>query len=186
MSPRRRSPRAEAGLPDGVEAVTGATVTEETQDAINNGLSFINTFLLVFAVIALLVGAFIIFNTFFITVAQRTRENALLRALGATKRQVRGLLVEALAVGLVAPAVGVAAGLAVAAGLKVLLDALGISLPAGGIVVTSSTIVTGLVAGVVVTLVAAISPARKAGKVPRSPPCATSPSAARATARSSG
>ena len=124
MSPRRRSPRAEAGLPDGVEAVTGATVTEETQDAINNGLSFINTFLLVFAVIALLVGAFIIFNTFFITVAQRTRENALLRALGATKRQVpAAVLVEALAVGLVAPAVGVAAGLAVAAGLKVLLDA---------------------------------------------------------------
>ncbi|HET6774441.1 MAG TPA: FtsX-like permease family protein [Acidimicrobiales bacterium] len=159
--------RVEAGLPDGVEAVTGATVTEETQDAINNGLSFINTFLLVFAVIALLVGAFIIFNTFFITVAQRTRENALLRALGATKRQVlMAVLVEALAVGLVASAVGVAAGLAVAAGLKVLLDAFGISLPAGGIVVTSSTIVTGLVAGVVVTLVAAISPARKAGKVP--------------------
>jgi putative ABC transport system permease protein len=159
--------RVGAGLPDGVEAVTGATVTEEQQDAINNGLSFINTFLLVFAVIALLVGAFIIFNTFFITVAQRTRENALLRALGATKRQVLvAVLVEALAVGLVASAVGVAAGLAVAAGLKVLLDAFGIALPAGGIVITSSTIVTGLVAGVVVTLVAAISPARKAGKVP--------------------
>ena len=136
--------------------------------------------------IALLVGAFIIFNTFFITVAQRTRENALLRALGATKRQVlmrRARRGAGRRSGRARQ--GVAAGLAVAAGLKVLLDA-GISLPAGGIVVTSSTIVTGLVAGVVVTLVAAISPARKAGKVPRSPPCATSPSAARATARSSG
>jgi putative ABC transport system permease protein len=159
--------RVSADLPDGVEAVTGTTVTEETQDAINSGLSFINTFLLIFAAIALLVGGFIIFNTFFITVAQRTRENALLRALGATKRQVLvAVLVEALAVGLVASALGVVAGLAVAVGLKALLDAVGISLPAGGIVITSATIVTGLLAGVVVTLVAAVSPARKAGKVP--------------------
>ena len=96
------------------------------------------------------------------------------------------VLVEALAVGLVASAVGVAAGLAVAARLKLLLGTFGISLPAGGIVVTSSTIVTGLVVGVVVTLVAAISPARKAGKVPRSPPCATSPSAARARLEAAG
>jgi putative ABC transport system permease protein len=159
--------RVGAALPAGVEAVTGATVTKDTQDAINSGLSFINTFLLVFAGIALLVGGFIIFNTFFITVAQRTRENALLRALGATKRQVLvAVLVEALAVGLVASALGVIAGLAVAAGLKVLLDAFGVSLPAGGVVVTGRTIVTGLLIGVGVTLVAAISPARKAGKVP--------------------
>ncbi|HEX6659067.1 MAG TPA: FtsX-like permease family protein, partial [Ilumatobacter sp.] len=154
-------------LPDGIEAVTGTTITEETQDNVRSGLSFINWFLIIFAVIALLVGAFIIFNTFFITVAQRTRENALLRALGATKRQVLvAVLVEALAIGVLASAAGVIAGLAVAAGLKALLDAFGISLPAGGIVVTGQTILIGFVAGVVMTLVAAVSPARKAGKVP--------------------
>ncbi|HEX6421221.1 MAG TPA: FtsX-like permease family protein [Acidimicrobiales bacterium] len=159
--------RIAPALPEGVEVVTGTTITEETQDAIASGLSFVNTFLIVFAVIALLVGGFIIFNTFFITVAQRTRENALLRAIGASRRQVlAAVLVEALAIGLLASVVGVVAGLAVAAGLKALLDAFGISLPAGGIVVTARTIVTGLVAGLAVTLVAAISPARKAGKVP--------------------
>ena len=159
---------SEAGLPDGVEAVTGATVTEETRTPSTTACQFINTFLLVFAVIALLVGAFIIFNTFFITVAQRTRENALLRALGAKKRQVLvSVLVEALAVGSGrVRGRASAAGLLVAAGLKALPRRFGNVLPAGGIVVTSSTIVTGLVAGVVVTLVAAISPAARPARCP--------------------
>src|ERR687898_809246 len=114
--------RLEAVVPDGVEAVTGATVTDESQDALREGLSFFNTFMLVFAVVALLVGGFIIFNTFFITVAQRTRENALLRALGASRRQVLGaVLLEALGIGLVASALGLAAGIPLAAGLKAVL-----------------------------------------------------------------
>src|SRR5918994_1239450 len=154
-------------LPKGTEAVTGAEITDESQDEIEQGLSFFNTFMLVFAVIALLVGGFIIFNTFFITVAQRTQENALLRALGARKRQVLvSVLLEALAVGVIASVVGIGAGILVAAALKALLAALGFELPAGGIVVTANTVIVSLVAGVGVTLVAAISPARRAGKVP--------------------
>ena len=96
-----------AALPHGLEAITGAAITEETQDSSQKAMSFFNTFMLIFAVIALLVGAFMIFNTFSITVAQRTRENGLLRALGASKRQMLGsVLLEALAVGVIASASG--------------------------------------------------------------------------------
>jgi putative ABC transport system permease protein len=154
-------------LPTGTEAVTGEEITKESQDEIKQGLSFFNTFMFVFAVIALLVGGFIIFNTFFITVAQRTRENALLRALGAKKRQVLvSVLLEALAVGVIASVVGIGAGILVAGALKALLAAFGFEVPAGGIVLTANTVIISLVAGVGVTLVAAISPARRAGKVP--------------------
>src|SRR5215471_2629737 len=159
--------RITAALPHGTEAVTGAQVTKESQDQIKQGLRFFNTFMLVFAVVALLVGGFIIFNTFFITVAQRTRENALLRALGARKRQVLvSVLVEAFAIGLIASVVGIGVGIFVAAGLKTLLAAFGFELPAGGIVLTTKTVITALIVGVGVTMAAAISPARKAGKVP--------------------
>jgi putative ABC transport system permease protein len=159
--------RIQRVLPDGTEAVTGEKITKENQDAIRQGFSFFNQFMLVFAVVALLVGGFIIFNTFYITVAQRTRENALLRALGAKKRQVlASVLLEALAVGIIASLIGLGAGILVAAGLKALLSAFGFDVPAGGIVLTSTTVVVSLAAGIVVTLVAAISPARRAGKVP--------------------
>jgi putative ABC transport system permease protein len=167
ISPTEIVQRIAPELPTGTEAVTGAEVTQESQDEIKQSLSFFNTFMFVFAAIALLVGGFIIFNTFFITVAQRTRENALLRALGAKKRQVLvSVLVEALAVGLIASVVGIGLGILVAAGLKTLLATLGFELPGGGIVLTATTVVISLVAGVGVTLVAAISPARRAGKVP--------------------
>jgi putative ABC transport system permease protein len=159
--------RLDGVLPDGVEAVTGATVTEENQDAMREGLSFFNTFMLVFALVALLVGAFIIFNTFFITVAQRTRENALLRAIGASRRQVLGaVLLEALGIGLVASAIGLVAGIPLAAGLKALLAGFGFDIPAGGIVLATSSAVIAFSAGVIVTVVAAVSPSRKAAKVP--------------------
>ncbi|HZM37842.1 MAG TPA: FtsX-like permease family protein [Acidimicrobiales bacterium] len=167
ISPTEIVQRIAPELPTGTEAVTGDEVTQESQDEIKQGLSFFNTFMFVFAAIALLVGGFIIFNTFFITVAQRTRENALLRALGAKKRQVLvSVLVEALAVGLIASVVGIGVGVLVAAGLKTLLAAFGFELPGGGIVLTPNTVIISLVAGVGVTLVAAISPARRAGKVP--------------------
>src|ERR671910_667714 len=167
VSQRELVDRLEAVVPDGVEAVTGATVTEESQDALREGLSFFNTFMLVFALVALLVGGFIIFNTFFITVAQRTRENALLRAIGASRRQVLGaVLLEALGIGLVASALGLAAGIPLAAGLKALLAAFGFSIPAGGVVLATSSAVIAFSAGVIVTLVAALSPSRKAAKVP--------------------
>jgi putative ABC transport system permease protein len=159
--------RIAAVLPEGTEAVTGETITAENQDAINRGLSFFNNFLLIFAVIALLVGGFIIFNTFAITVAQRTRELALMRAVGASRRQVlASVLFEALGVAVVASVVGLGAGVLVAGGLKALLAALGFEIPAGGVVFRPSTAIITLGAGLSVAVVAAVSPARKAGKVP--------------------
>lgn len=154
-------------LPDGTEAITGAQVLEENQDAMQEAFAFFDTFMLVFAVVALLVGGFTIFNTFFITVAQRTRQNALMRAVGASRRQLLvSVLVEALAIGVIASLIGLAAGLGVAAGLKGLLAAFGMSLPAGGVVFGLQTALVAFGAGVVVTVASALSPARKAGKVP--------------------
>jgi putative ABC transport system permease protein len=159
--------RVAAVVPTGVEVVTGQTLTDETQQTTREALAFFDTFMMVFAVIALLVGGFMIFNTFSITVAQRTRENALMRAIGASRRQVLGaLLLEALGVGFVASVLGVAVGLLVAAGLKAMLDAFGVGLPAGGLAFTPRAALVAFGTGMVITLVAAISPARKAGKVP--------------------
>ena len=155
-----------AAVPEGVEAVTGAVVTKETQDDTREALSFFRTFMLVFAVVALLVGAFMIFNTFSITVAQRTRENGLLRALGAGRRQLMAsVLLEAFAVGLLASLLGLFAGFGVAAGLKQLLAAVGMDVPGDGVVFKASTVVIAMGAGIGVTLLAAVSPARKAAKV---------------------
>src|SRR5215471_759663 len=140
-------------LPRGLEAVTGATVTKEMQDSFQQAMGFFNTFMMIY--------------TFAITVAQRTRENGLLRALGASKRQVLGtVLAEAAAVGIIASAIGLAAGIAVAAGLEALLGALGFGMPPGGLVFSMRTVIVAGLAGLLVTLAAALSPARKAGKVP--------------------
>jgi putative ABC transport system permease protein len=159
--------RIAAVLPDGVEVVTGAAVTEESQDAIAQVMSFFSSFMLVFAVIALLVGGFMIFNAFSITVLQRTKENALLRAVGASKRQVLlAVTVEALLVGVVASLIGLAAGVLVAGLLQGLLGAMGFDIPTTTTVFTLGTAVTSFFAGVLVTLVASISPARKAAKIP--------------------
>ena len=156
-----------SSLPHGLEAITGAALIKESQDQFAKVLAFFNTFLLIFAIVALLVGAFMIFNTFSITVAQRTRENGLMRALGASKRQVLGsVLLEAVVVGIIASVIGLAAGVAVAIGLKAMLSALGFGLPAGGIVFTARTALIAGLAGLAVTMVAAVSPARKAAKVP--------------------
>ncbi len=154
-------------LPPGTEALTGAAAIKEQQDQFQKALSIFGKFFLIFAIVALVVGAYIILNTFAITVAQRTRENGLLRALGASRRQVlASVLIEALAVGVIAAVLGLAAGVAVAAGLKALLSAFGLSLPGGSLVLNARTVVASLVIGIGVTLIAAISPARKAAKVP--------------------
>ena len=154
-------------LPKDVEAVTGAKVTEETQSAVRKSMSVFTTFMLVFAVVALLVGAFMIFNTFSITVAQRTKENALLRAVGASKGQVLlSVLLEAVTVGVLASLVGLGVGIVVAGGLKAMLVALGFEIPAGGLAISMSSALVAFTAGVLVTVLAAVSPARKAGKVP--------------------
>jgi putative ABC transport system permease protein len=152
--------------PDRVEVLTGAEITAEDQQDVEEGLSFFNTFLLTFALIALFVGSFIIYNSFSILVAQRGKDMALLRAIGASRRQVLGsVLLEAVVVGLIASVAGLVAGIGVASGLKAMLDAMGIDIPAGSIVVTTSTVVVSMLAGLGVSVASAILPARRASRV---------------------
>lgn len=158
--------RIAQALPEGAEAVTAATVASEAQDQISTGLGFLRTAFLVFAFVALFVGAFIIFNTFAIIVAQRTRELALFRALGASGRQVMtSVVIEAFVVGLVSSALGVLAGIGIAIVLKGLLSAVGFDIPASGTVILLRTFVVSIVVGTIVTMVAAIVPARRAARV---------------------
>ncbi len=157
----------DARLPEGTEAVTGAERTEEDQQSIASALGFFNTFLLVFAVIALVVGSFIIYNTFSIVLAQRTRELALLRAIGASRRQVLGSVMgEALVIGIVASLVGLALGALTALGLRALLDAVGFGIPATSLVVTPTTVAVAVGVGTVITLLAAVFPALRASRIP--------------------
>ncbi|HET9250400.1 MAG TPA: FtsX-like permease family protein, partial [Actinomycetota bacterium] len=141
-------------------------VTAEAQDQISTGLGFLRTAFLVFAFVALFVGAFIIFNTFAIIVAQRTRELALFRALGASGRQVMmSVMVEALAIGLVSSALGVLLGIGIAILLKGALNATGFEIPASGTVILARTFIVSIVVGTVVTVIAALVPARRAARV---------------------
>jgi putative ABC transport system permease protein len=158
--------RVAATLPAGVEAVTGTQLQEEFQKDIDEGfLNFFETLLLAFAAIALLVATFSIYNTFAILVAQRTRESALLRALGASRRQVlRSVTLEALVIGFVASMLGLAAGYGLGSGLLQLLEGIDLELPVG-IQFNADTIVAGLLVGVGVTLIASIAPAIKASRV---------------------
>ena len=120
-----------------------------------------------FAGVALFVGGFIIFNTFSITVAQRTKEFALLRTMGASGGQVlRSVLLESLVIGLLASALGTVAGIVAAKGISAIFKSAGIDLPSQGTVVETRTIVVAMVVGVLVTLVAGLVPARRATRVP--------------------
>jgi putative ABC transport system permease protein len=153
-------------LPPGVEVVTGQTVRNEQTSSINQALSFFSTALVIFALIALFVGGFTIFNTFSIIVGQRTRELALLRVVGASKRQVfRSVLGEAAVVGLLSSLVGIGLGVLAAIGIEALLRGFGISLPSGSLVFQARTVVVGLLVGTGVTVVAGISPARRAVRI---------------------
>jgi len=150
-----------------IEVLTGDAIIEESKDQVAEGLGFLSTALLVFAGVALFVGSFIIYNTFTIIVAQRTREMALLRALGASRHQIMtSVTAEASLIGLGASALGIGAGIALASFLEWLLKALGLGIPSASPVVETSTIVTSLVVGTVVTVISAVLPARKASRVP--------------------
>jgi putative ABC transport system permease protein len=154
-------------LPSGFEAKTGAEATQDAADQIKKGLSFFNIALLVFAGISLFVGAFIIFNTFSILIAQRTRELALLRALGASAKQVRRSVVgEATVVGLFASAIGLGFGFLIALGLQGLLKAFGIVLPSTSTQLLPRTIIAAFVVGTLTTLIASVVPAMRASRVP--------------------
>jgi putative ABC transport system permease protein len=149
------------------EVLTGEKYADELSDNVKEGLGFFNTFLLIFAVVALFVGAFIIYNTFSIIVAQRSRELALLRALGASGQQVTGsVAAEAFVVGLLSSVLGLFLGILVAVGIQALLALIGFDLPTQSPVILPRTVVVALVAGTVVTFVSAIAPARRAARVP--------------------
>lgn len=154
-------------LPQDVEVVNGQTLVNELTNAVSNALSFISTALLVFAAIALFVGGFTIFNTFTITVGQRTRELALLRMVGASRRQVfHSVLAEAAITGLAASVVGIGLGVIAALGLKALLKAFGVVLPSAPLVFEARTPVVALAVGVGVTTLSAVLPARRAVRIP--------------------
>jgi putative ABC transport system permease protein len=153
-------------LPADAEAITGTQATEESQDAVGQALDFFNIFLIVFVVIALFVSVFVILNTFSILVAQRTREFALLRALGASRNQVLGsVFLEAVVVGLAGAVLGIGLGIALSFGLRAMLEGFGIDLPSGGLVLLPRTIIVSLIVGLLVTVVAALSPAVRAARV---------------------
>ncbi len=153
-------------LPRGVEVITGERATAEMQqDASGQFLSLFTTLLTVFAGIALLVATFSIHNTFAIVLAQRTRDNALLRALGASRRQVVGsTLAEALAVAVVASTAGLCGGIGIAAGLQALFPAIGFPFPSGDLVVSASSLALPLAVGVLVCVGSALLPAVRAGR----------------------
>ncbi|MGV9880154.1 ABC transporter permease [Streptomyces sp. NPDC003006] len=153
-------------LPKGVEAITGeASAAENTDDVSGQFLTLFTSFLLVFSGVALLVATFSIHNTFAIVVAQRTRENALLRALGASRRQVTvSTLVEVGVVAVVASAAGLAGGIGVAVGLQALFPAIGFPFPEGDLAISALSMLLPLAVGVVVCLGSALLPAVRAGR----------------------
>jgi putative ABC transport system permease protein len=168
VSPETLAGRVRATVPPGVEVKTGAQAaadqTKQLSDAIG---AFLKPALLSFGGIAVLVGAFIIFNAFSMTVAQRRREFAMIRALGASRRQVlTSITVEALVMGVFASLLGLAAGLGIAAGVNQLFKAMKIDIPHGGLVLEPRTIVIALAVGVLVTLLSAVIPAARATRVP--------------------
>lgn len=157
---------ADQVLPKGFESATGDQVAEESQDAIGSFLDVIKTFLLVFAIIAVIVGGFIIVNTFSILIAQRTRELALLRALGASRRQVtRSVLVEAFVLSLIASTAAIGLGLLLARGLAGVFRSFGLDIAGNALDLTQRAAVISYVVGIGVTVLAAYLPARRAGRI---------------------
>ena len=168
VEPAELAAAAAAVLPDGVEAITGGALADEMSDELDaDFLGFLRTFLLVFAGVALLVATFSIYNTFSIIVAQRLRASALLRAVGADRRQVLGsMLAETLIVGVIASTAGLFLGFALAQGLKSVFDAFGFALPTGGLTIRPITWVVAPLVGVLVTVLAGAGPAVRASRVP--------------------
>jgi putative ABC transport system permease protein len=154
-------------LPPSTQVRTGTQQAEENSKDVNSFLQIIRYFLLAFAGLAVLVGAFVTFNTISITVAQRIREFATLRSMGASRRQVlRSVLIEGFCIGVIASVVGLFAGLGLAKGLETLFDALGLSLPTAGLVFATRTVVVSLILGIGVTMVASLVPALRATRIP--------------------
>ncbi len=166
VSPRQLVAQIRPVLPRDTQVRTGAQQAQQDSSSITGFLTFLRTFLLVFAGVALFVGSFVIANSLSITIAQRTREFATLRTLGASRRQVRrSILIESLVIGSIASVVGLVVGLGLAQGLFALFNAAGLTLPNTGTVVRPRTIIVAILVGVVVTVLASLRPAIRATRV---------------------
>ncbi|NEE26040.1 FtsX-like permease family protein, partial [Streptomyces sp. SID7982] len=153
-------------LPEDATAQTGKALADQQAKDIESGLTSLNTMLLAFAGIALFVGIFLIANTFTMLIAQRTRELALMRAIGATRRQVkRSVLLEAAFVGTLASVIGFLLGLGLATGLRSAMGVMGGKIPAGPLVVSPTAVISAFAVGVLITVLAAWLPARRASKI---------------------
>ncbi|RKR92581.1 putative ABC transport system permease protein [Micromonospora pisi] len=159
--------RVAAAVGDGYEVKTGEQLSADSAAGLKEGLAFFNQILLGFAGVALLVGTFLILNTFSIIVAQRTRELALMRAIGASGRQVvRSVLVEAVAIGLVASALGLGAGIGVGALLAYVFGQFGGGLELAGVGVPPVAVISSFAVGILITVIAALIPALRASRIP--------------------
>jgi putative ABC transport system permease protein len=158
--------RVAAALPNTVEVRTGVEEAEQETESTKEDLSFLTIALLVFAGVAVVVGGFLIFNTFSITIAQRVREFGMLRTIGASRRQILGSVIgEALAIGVIGSILGLAGGLAFAPAINALFEGFQIDLPNTGTVLATRTVIVALCVGILVTLIAALSPALRATRV---------------------
>ena len=178
LTPRLTVASAEGYTPDetasaisseisGLDARTGEERAEEESSQIADALGFLNYFLIAFGLIGLLTGAFIISNTFAMLVAQRMKEFALLRAIGASRGQItRSVLGEATLVGIIGSVIGVVAGFGLVVGLLAIIGAIGMGLPATGVSWSWSAVIVPLIAGIAVTILGAWAPASRAGKIP--------------------
>jgi putative ABC transport system permease protein len=167
VSPETLKSRIEAFVPPNVRVETAQESADRGSEEVREGLGFLQTVLLVFGFVAVFVGAFIIFNTFSITVAQRVAEFGLLRTLGASRPQILvSVLFEAIAIGLVGALIGIAGGYVMAELLNALLEAFGIDLPTTSLVMAERTVVVSLLVGVVVTAVSSMIPALRSTRVP--------------------
>ena len=167
VSEERLMQEIRAMIPPGTQARTAKAQSREDSKETDSFISFLQKFLLGFGGVALFVGSFVIANSLSITIAQRTREFATLRTLGATRRQVlRSIVIEALVMGILASVVGLFAGLGLAKGLFSLFDAVGFTLPNNGLTFETRTVIVSLAVGIAVTLLASLRPALRATRVP--------------------
>ena len=165
--PTQLAARVRAALPSALTVRTGAQEAANQTAELEEALGSLRTFLLVFAYVAIVVGAFIIFNTFSITVSQRTREFGLLRTLGASRRQImRSVVEEGLMLGVGGAVLGLLGGIALAPALDGLFKALGADLPDNGTVLEARTVIVALLVGILVTVLAGVVPAMRATRVP--------------------
>jgi len=167
VTPRELQARIKRVVPDSVRVETGQENADRQTSDIKDNLSFFTIALLVFAGVALFVGAFLIFNTFSITIAQRVREFGLLRTLGASRPQILGsVIAEALIIGVVGSLAGLAGGIGFAKGIGALFDAIGFGLPSTAAVIATRTVIVSIAVGVLVTLVSSLMPALRSTRVP--------------------